>query len=175
MNEISVRNVVADDAKKLLELYAPYVRDTAITFEYEIPSENEFRKRIENITKDYPYLCAEKDGEILGYAYASSFKERAAYKWSVEISIYVKKASQGLGLGRLLYAALEEELKKRGIVNMYACIAVPTECDDEYLTHNSENFHEHLGFKKVGTFKNCAKKFNRWYSMIWMEKIIGIV
>ncbi len=174
MNEISVRNVVADDAKKLLELYAPYVRDTAITFEYDIPSENEFRKRIENIMKDYPYLCAEKDGEILGYAYASSFKERAAYKWSVEISIYVKKASQGLGLGRLLYAALEEELKKRGIVNMYACIAVPTECDDEYLTHNSENFHEHLGFKKVGTFKNCAKKFNRWYSMIWMEKIIGI-
>ncbi len=169
-----MRNVVADDAKKLLELYAPYVRDTAITFEYDIPSENEFRKRIENIMKDYPYLCAEKDGEILGYAYASSFKERAAYKWSVEISIYVKKASQGLGLGRLLYAALEEELKKRGIVNMYACIAVPTECDDEYLTHNSENFHEHLGFKKVGTFKNCAKKFNRWYSMIWMEKIIGI-
>jgi len=175
LNEISVRNVVENDAKKLLELYAPYVRDTAITFEYDIPSENEFRKRIENITKDYPYLCAEKDGEILGYAYASSFKERAAYKWSVEISIYVKKASQGLGLGRLLYSVLEEELKKRGIVNMYACIAVPTECDDEYLTHNSENFHEHLGFKKVGTFKNCAKKFNRWYSMIWMEKIIGIV
>ncbi len=173
MTDIKIRNVTKKDVKALLEIYSPYVKNTAISFEYEVPGRKEFLRRIKGITKNYPYLCVEMNSEIFGYAYASAFKERDAYKWSVELSIYVKEGFHGMGLGQALYGALEKELKKMGIVNMYACIGIPTEHDDEYLTHSSEKFHEHLGFKRVGTFINCGKKFDRWYSMIWMEKIIG--
>ena len=172
MNE-TIRHVTKADAKALLDIYSYYVKNTAITFEYEIPTLEEFEKRIETITQKYPYLCIEKDGRILGYAYASTFKPREAYKWNVELSIYVDRGTVGKGLGRRLYEALEKELKAMGIINLYACIGVPNGEDDEYLTHNSEQFHEHLGFKTVGTFRNCGKKFNRWYAMIWMEKVIG--
>ena len=167
-----IRTVTPDDAERLLSIYEPYVLNTAITFEYEVPSLEEFRERISHTLEKYPYLCIEEDGKILGYAYAGSFKERAAYQWSVELSIYLDKDSHGQGLGRALYASLESELKKMGIVNLYACIAYP-EKDDEYLTNNSVDFHSHLGFKKVGDFKKCASKFGRWYHMTWMEKIIG--
>ena len=168
-----IRTVSVGDAEQLLSIYEPYVLETAITFEYEVPSIGDFRGRIEKTLRKFPYLCIEDDGKILGYAYASDFKERAAYQWSVELSIYIEKNSRGLGYGRLLYEALESELKKRGIKNLYACIAYP-ELDDEYLSGNSVDFHAHLGFKKVGEFKNCASKFGRWYHMTWMEKTIGV-
>ena len=169
----TIRHVTQADTKALLDIYSHYVRKTAITFEYEVPSVEEFEKRIETITQKYPYLCIEKDGRILGYAYASTFKPREAYKWNVELSVYVDKAAIGKGLGRCLYEALEKELKAMGIINLYACIGIPNDEDDEFLTRNSEQFHKHMGFKTVGTFRNCGKKFNRWYAMIWMEKVIG--
>ena len=169
---VTIRGVTPDDAGALLSIYRPYVLDTAITFEYDVPSLEEFRERITHTIQKYPYLCAEEDGKILGYAYAGAFKERAAYQWSVELSIYLDKDCHGHGYGRLLYAALESALKEMGIINLYACIAYP-EKDDEYLTNNSVDFHAHLGFKKVGDFKNCANKFGRWYHMTWMEKIIA--
>lgn len=170
MENISIRNVLPSDAKKLLAIYAPYVKETAITFEYDIPSVREFRQRIKNTIKKYPYLCAENNGKILGYAYAGVFKARAAYQYSVELSIYVDSNYHGKGIGRKLYNELEKRLKTQGIKNLYACIAVPSKEEDEYLTFASEQFHSHMGFKKVGTFTDCAKKFDRWYSMIWMEK-----
>lgn len=120
---VSLRVAVPEDAEKLVEIYAPYVRNTAITFEYEVPSVEEFRGRIENTLKRYPYLVAEMDGQIAGYAYASVFKPRAAYSWCVEVSIYLRGDRRGMGIGKMLYDRLEEILIKQGIRNLYACIA----------------------------------------------------
>ena len=169
---MKIRSAVPDDAVRLLEIYAYYVKNTAITFEYDVPSQDEFRARIEKTLSKYPYLIAEEDGVILGYAYAGVFKDRAAYSHSCEASIYIEHDARRQGCGRSLYEALEEELKKRDIINVYACIADPI-VEDEYLTKNSEGFHRHLGFEKVGVFHKCGYKFGRWYNMIWMEKLIG--
>lgn len=170
--EVKIRYATIADAPRLLEIYSYYVENTVITFEYKVPTLEEFKSRIENTLKKYPYLCIEKDGFVVGYSYAGSFKGRAAYDWSVETTIYLDRTVQKCGLGRKLYEALEEELKKMGILNLYACIGYPQK-EDQYLTKNSACFHEHLGYTTVGTFHNCGYKFNRWYDMIWMEKIIG--
>ena len=172
MDSCHVRIAGPEDAEKLLAIYAPYVENTAITFEYEVPSAEEFRERIEHTLSMYPYLVAERDGEIMGYAYASAFKERAAYAWAVETSIYIRADAKHLGLGKLLYNALEDALKLQNITNVNACIAHPT-VPDEYLTLNSEQFHEHLGYRFVGRFTGCAYKFGRWYDMVWMEKLLA--
>ena len=170
--EIEIRVASPEDAKELLEIYRPYVENTAITFEYEVPSVEEFRGRIENTLKKYPYLVAQEHGVLLGYAYASPFKERAAYDWSVEISIYVRKNAKRKGIGKKLYTALENCLKKQGILNANACIAY-TDQKDEHLTNDSVRFHTAMGFQMVGEFHQCGYKFNRWYHMVWMEKMIG--
>ena len=167
-----IRTAAVEDAEALLNIYAYYVTDTVISFEYEVPTVEEFRSRIENKLKKYPYLVVEENGEIMGYAYAGPFVGRAAYDWSAELTIYLRKDVRRRGYGRMLYEALEKELAQRGYLNLYACIGDPLE-EDEYLTRNSEQFHAHLGFKKVGTFYKCGYKFGRWYNMIWMEKIIG--
>lgn len=172
MSETKIRNVVINDAESLLEIYSYYVTDTAISFEYTVPSLAEFQSRIKRITEKYPYLVVEKDGQIQGYAYAHPFVEREAYDWCCETTIYLDKNARKCGLGRMLYEALEARLKEMGIINLYACIA-RTDKEDEYLNNNSPEFHEHLGYKTVGEFRKCGYKFGRWYDMIWMEKIIG--
>ena len=169
---INVRDATLDDAEKILEIYDFYVKRTAITFEYDTPSLEEFRERMTTIMQTYPYLVVLVDGVIKGYAYARAFVGRAAYDWSCELTIYLDHNSQKCGLGKLLYNTLEDKLKQMGITNLYACIGYPQK-NDEYLTTNSADFHAHQGFKTVGTFHNCGYKFNRWYHMIWMEKIIG--
>lgn len=169
---ITVGNAELKDAERLLEIYDYYVKNTAITFEYTTPTIEEFRGRMEKTMQKYPYLVAEKDGQIAGYAYAGAFVGRAAYDWSCETSIYLDKNARKCGIGKTLYAALEKELKKMGILNMYACIGYPDN-EDEYLTKNSAEFHSHIGFVQVGEFHKCGYKFGRWYNMIWMEKIIG--
>lgn len=166
-----IRDAEAADAERLLEIYDYYVKNTAITFEYDTPSLAEFTARMEKTMKRYPYLVVEKDGRIMGYAYAGIFKDRAAYDWSCETTIYLDPEERKNGLGRLLYEALEERLKAMGIRNLYACIGYPEE-EDEYLTKNSAEFHEHLGYTKVGEFHRCGCKFGRWYHMIWMEKLL---
>ena len=167
-----IRMATKEDAGRLLEIYGYYVRDTAVTFEYDVPSLTEFKDRIAATLEKYPYLVLEEDGIILGYAYAGVFKDRAAYSRSCETTVYVERGSRGGGRGRALYEALEQALRERGILNMYACIGDPVE-EDEYLTRDSERFHQRMGFSKVGTFHRCGFKFGRWYNMIWMEKIIG--
>ena len=169
---ITVRSATLGDAERILEIYDYYVKNTAITFEYTTPTLEEFRGRMEKIMQKYPYLVAEKDGVIAGYAYAGAFVGRAAYDWSCETSIYLDKNARKCGIGKTLYTALEKELKEMGILNMYACIGYPAE-EDEYLTKNSADFHSHIGFTQVGEFHKCGYKFGRWYNMIWMEKIIG--
>lgn len=172
MSEPVIREARLGDAERLLEIYAYYVADTAVTFEYDVPSVEEFRERVRHTLRRYPYLVAERDGLVQGYAYAGPFKERAAYDWCCELSVYLDRGARRQGLGRALYAALERRLREMGILNLYACIAWP-ETEDEYLTRNSAEFHEHLGFAKVGEFHRCGYKFGRWYHMIWMEKHIG--
>ena len=169
---ITVENAKLKDAERLLEIYDYYVKNTAITFEYTTPTIEEFRGRMEKTMQKYPYLVAVKDEKIAGYAYAGAFVGRAAYDWSCETSIYLDKNARRCGIGKTLYAALEKELEKMGILNMYACIGYPDN-EDEYLTKNSAEFHSHIGFVQVGEFHKCGYKFGRWYNMIWMEKIIG--
>lgn len=169
---IRIRTAEFSDAERLVEIYAPYVVQTAISFEYEVPSVEEFRDRIKNVLKKYPYIVAEQDGHIVGYAYAGAFKAREAYDWSVETSIYVDITTQHQGIGGRLYEELEKILKRMNILNMNACIGYP-KVEDEHLTRNSVAFHEHLGFQMVGEFHDCGYKFGRWYDMVWMEKMIG--
>ena len=171
-HDINIRIATVKDAEQLLKIYAPYVESTAITFEYEVPSVEEFAGRIKHVLSKYPYLVAEQDGELLGYAYVSSFKERAAYAWAVETSIYVNQNVKHRGIGRKLHDALENALREQGILNMNACIAYPPK-EDEYLDKNSVEFHHHMGYRLVGEFYKCGYKFHRWYNMVWMEKLIG--
>ena len=146
--ELTIRVAKPEDAKGLLEIYAPYVEKTAITFEYGVPS------------------------ELLGYVYAGTFNERSAYDWAVETTIYIREDQKKRGLGKKMYTALEQVLKKQNITNLNACIGVP-EVPDEHLDRNSMDFHHHLGYRLVGEFYQCGYKFDTWYNMVWMEKIIG--
>ena len=172
MEEIKIRTAAPDDAEEILKIYAPYVENTAISFEYEVPGLEEFRGRIENTLKKYAYLVAEIDGKIAGYAYAAPFKARAAYGWSVETTIYLDEAQKNRGIGKKLYQALEDVSRAQNILNLNACIAWP-ETEEECLQMNSPSFHEHMGYRLVGKFHRCGYKFDRWYHMIWMEKLIG--
>lgn len=170
--DIVLRAARPEDAEALLSVYRPYVEKTAITFEYDVPTVEEFRGRIEGVLARYPYLVAEKHGEVLGYAYAGPFHSRAAYAWAVETSIYVNPGKKRLGLGGRLHGALENVLREQGFLNMNACIAVPQK-SDVYLTRNSVEFHQHLGYRLVGEFTQVGYKFGRWYNMVWMEKHLG--
>ena len=167
-----IRDAKPEDAARLLEIYGPYVENTAISFEYETPGLEEFQSRIRTISAHYPYLVLEEDGQITGYAYAGVFKARAAYSRSCEVTIYLDPHMRKRGMGCMLYEALERRLKAQGILNLYACIAWPI-VPDETLSTNSADFHAHMGYTRVGEFHCCAYKFGRWYSMIWMEKFIG--
>lgn len=172
MGNMKIRMAKLTDAEKILEIYAYYVEHTAVTFEYEVPSLEEFKSRMENVMKKYPYLVAEEAGKIVGYAYASPFHERAAYGWGVEMTVYIKHDIRCKGYGKQLYQVLEDILKKQNILNANACIGY-TEIEDEHLTNKSKGFHEHLGYRLVGEFHQCGYKFGKWYNMIWMEKMLG--
>ena len=172
MNEIRIRAAGPEDAEALLAVYAPYVENTAVTFEYTVPSEEEFRQRIIRTLEKYPYLAAESEGEIVGYAYAGSFHPRAAYGWTAETSIYIRQDKKRGGIGRALYTELEAVLKKQNILNLYARIARAAE-EDEYLTRDSIRFHERMGYRLAGEVFQCGYKFDRWYNMVCMEKMLG--
>lgn len=172
MNEYTIRAAAPEDAAALLTIYAPYVAETAVTFEYDVPTEAEFSRRIARTLERYPYLAAERRGELLGYAYAGPFKERSAYDWAVETTVYVRRDERRRGVGRALYGALERCLGAQGILNLNACVACP-EREDEYLTRDSIEFHRRMGYRTVGEFRQCGYKFGRWYNMVWMEKHIG--
>jgi len=169
---INIRVATPDDAKHLVKIYKPYVENTVITYEYEVPSVEVFRSRIKRTLEKYPYLVAEIDGKIVGYTYATTYIGRTACDWSVETSIYVDMDYKKCGIGGKLYDALERILKEMNILNLNAAIAY-SDVEDEHLTMNSVQFHEHLGYKMNGRFHNCGYKFGRWYDLVWMEKMIG--
>jgi phosphinothricin acetyltransferase len=170
-----IRMATPQDAEFLRAIYAPYVEKTAITFEYEVPSVEEFRRRIERPLERYPYLVAEDEvtGAILGFVYVGQFRPRRACDWSVETSIYVSEDARGGGIGRSLPEAMRVALVEMGITNMCASIAVPRDADDPFLTEASVRFHKRMGYRMVGRFDCCGYKFGRWYDMVWMELVIA--
>jgi len=169
-DRIAVRSVRITDAKQIAEIYRPYVEKTAVSFEYIAPDEDEIKNRIEKITEKYPYIAAVINGEIIGYCYASSFKDRAAYDRSVEISIYLRSDFRGRGTGTLLYKVMEKKLREMGIKNIYACIAFPESDSDPRLPPDSILFHGKMGYTLCGYFRDCGEKFGETWSMVWMEK-----
>ena len=171
-SDIQLRMARPEDAPALLEIFTPYVLQTAVALNYEPPTLEEFRSTMTDRLRRYPYLVAQRGEELIGYAYASPFKQRAAYDWAVETSIYVKQGQTSTGCGRKLYDALENILKAQHILSMYACIAY-TDVPDEHLSNNSTEFHAHMGFERTAKFPKCGYKFSKWYDMIWMHKEIG--
>ncbi|HFU4110092.1 TPA: N-acetyltransferase family protein [Streptococcus suis] len=159
---IKIQSAQIEDAADLVAIYAPYVENTAITFETEIPTVADFASRIEKTLEKFPYLVAVEEGQILGYAYASTYYARAAYDWTVELSVYVSREVRGKGIGSLLYAALEEELTARGFKNFLACIALPNPA--------SLALHKKRGYEQVAHFKNVGYKFDTWHDIVWLQK-----
>lgn len=156
-----IRFAKETDAKALLSIYQHYI-DTEITFEYELPSEQEFQKRIRAVSEEYPYLVYEKNGEILGYAYAHRHLERAAYQWNVELTVYLHPDAVSRGIGRKLYEELLGILKEQGICNAYSLVTRPNE--------KSEKLHEAMGFTRLGVLKNTGYKNGKWRDVSWYEK-----
>lgn len=167
-----IREATEEDVPALREIYAYYVKNTAATFEYQPPSVEDFSERIVSARKRYPYLLIEHEFEILGFAFAHAFRERPAYDYAAEVTIYLREDMRHRGLGRVIYTALEDELRRMGVRSLYACVALLSG-EDEHLTTDSPQFHEALGYRRCGEFCNCGYKFGKWYTMVWMEKVIG--
>ena len=157
----AIRLAVEADCKPILEIYAPFITETSITFENAAPTLAEFGKRMADIQKKYPWVVFEQDHNPAGYAYASQFSERAAYDWSVDFSIYVKPQYQGKKIGKALYFALAELLKLQGYYNAYAAITLPNS--------KSEKLHQGFGFKPIGVYHNVGYKLGKWRDVGWFE------
>jgi L-amino acid N-acyltransferase YncA len=156
-----IRLATIEDSAEILGIYKPFITGTTITFEYEIPSLDEFEDRMENIQSIYPWFVCEIDNNVVGYAYASKFNERAAYDWSVDFSIYINPEYHRRNIGKALYHALLETLKLQGFCNAYALITSPN--------IKSECMHKSLGFKEVGLCKNVGYKMGKWLGVRWFE------
>ena len=157
-----IRFAEEKDLCAMLEIYRPYVENTTYSFEYEVPSMDEFTKRFRDHVTQFPWLVWEEGGSVLGYAYAGAPWERAAYRWCAEVSIYLHPSVHGRGIGRLLYARLEEILIRQGYRVVYALITTEN--------HGSVAFHEKLGYRYHSTFENCGYKMGRWLGVIWLQK-----
>ncbi len=158
----AVRAATAADAAACAELYAHYVRDTAITFETEPPTPDQMAARIADYAASHAWLVLERDGELAGYAYAHRFAERAAYAWSCETSIYVAPGARGNGTGRALYQALLPLLAERGFRRAFAGIALPNPA--------SLAIHERFGFRQVAVFSRVGWKLGRWHDVAWLQR-----
>jgi L-amino acid N-acyltransferase YncA len=160
--DMLVREAVAGDAAVCAAIYAPYVRDTAITFELDPPSEAEMAARIESSRKTHAWLVAEEDGRVIGYAYAGPYKERAAYRWSCEVSVYIERGRHRTGAGRALYETLFTRLAARGYRTAVAGMTLPNEA--------SAGLHRALGFEPVGTYRHIGWKHNTWHDVTWTQR-----
>lgn len=160
--KLNIRPCELSDAKAILEIYTPYVENTAISFETKVPSLEKFSQRIKNIKSSYPYLVCEADGKIAGYAYASKFRKREAYRYSIEVSVYVDSKFVGNKIGTLLYESLFKELESYNYHTAYACITYPND--------KSIGIHKKFGFSEIGIFHNAGYKLNKWHDVIWLEK-----
>ena len=156
--QFTIREAVPGDAPALLDIYAPYIRDTVITFEYDVPTAEKFAARIEETAALHPYLVCERDGQIIGYAYAHRIRERAAYDWAAELSIYLAPEAQGQGVGTALYRCLIDLLEQQRLRILYGCVTLPNE--------KSQKLHEKLGFSLVGVWHGSGWKFDGWHDEV---------
>ena len=173
-SEIIIRTAAIEDAQALLDIYAYYVEETAITYEYDVPSLAEFESRIAHTLEKYPYLVAEMDGKIVGYSYAGAFHPRAAYHWGAEMTVYLDHTVRGHQIGAKLYSLVEEILKAQGVIKTIALITPPPS-EEEKKIYNSVAFHEKMGYQMLGCMDYAGYKFDRWYQVVVMEKMIGLM
>lgn len=157
-----IRDAHCPDVSEILEIYRPYILETAYTFEYDVPTLPQFQQRFAEITARFPWLVWEEDGRILGYAYASPFQPRAAFQWGADVSIYVHPQAQGRGVGKALYDALEEQMTGLGYYILYAAVTSANE--------HSCRFHQAMGYRQTAVFPKTGMKFGQWYDIIWFEK-----
>lgn len=162
MKDVKVRFVNINDAENLLKIYAPYVMETKISCECEMPSVEEFKNRIEKISVKFPYIIIEIDGEIVGYSYSSLHKERAGYRWDADATVYVSKKYHRNQIGTALYDCMLELTKLLGFYNIYAVVTASNEA--------SVKFHKAFGFTEMGTYKNTAYKLGEWFDIMVLEK-----
>jgi phosphinothricin acetyltransferase len=161
----NIRVATSSDAKGILDIYAPYIQKTSFTFETEVPSESEFAERIRTYLINWPWLVCEIDGVIAGYAYATRHRERTAYQWCVESSVYIHDDFQKMGIAKALYISLFEILKKQGFRNVYAVINLPND--------KSVAFHERCGFQYFATYEKVGYKLGKWKNVGWWRLIIN--
>jgi phosphinothricin acetyltransferase len=162
---VPIRLARPHDAAAVGQIYAPAIEESAISFELEVPSVDEMRRRIERTMPDYPWIVAEVGGRVVGYAYADAFSDRAAYRWSVATSVYVDAAAQGRGHGRELYSALFDVLAMLGYREALAGIALPNAA--------SVGLHESFGFEPVAHYRRVGWKLGRWHDVGWWQRSIG--
>ncbi len=160
--KIRIRPATEADAAALLAIYRPFVEASAVSFETVVPSVEEFSARIRKALAGWQWLIAEKDGQCAGYAYASSHRERAAYRWSTEVSAYVAPNHHRVGIGRSLYTSLFADLVRKGYCNAYAGITMPNEA--------SVALHRSVGFDYIGTFAAVGRKFGKWHDVAWFQR-----
>lgn len=158
------RDATLADTERLLEIYAPYVSDSATSFETVVPTPEEFANRIRKCTSEWCWLVVEVDGQIAGYAYGGSHRERAAYRWSVETSAYMHSRFHGRGLAKALYSELLARLAERGFCNALAIIVLPNAA--------SVRLHESVGFERVGVIKRAGWKFGQWHDVAWYQRAL---
>lgn len=160
-----IRPATPDDATALASIYNPYITDTVITFEEEPVSPEEMAGRIRKVSKAYPWIVWEEEGQVLGYAYASSWRTRHAYRFAVETTVYVDLAHQRKGIGEKLYRELVVAMREHGFHSALGCLALPNE--------PSVGLHEKLGFIKVAHMKEAGWKFNRWVDVGFWEMMLS--
>jgi len=161
---MKLRFAALEDVPALLDIYRRYI-STEITFEYVLPSREEFARRVSSISETYPYLVVEEDGKLWGYAYAHRIAERAAYGWGAELSIYLRPDAAGRGLGRRLYGVLMDLLRLQGVRTAYGLVSSPNPA--------SEGLHRSLGFELMGIQRKAGYKNGRWVDLLWFEKPIA--
>lgn len=159
-----IRDVLATDGEALAAIYNPYITDGVVSFEYDAVDGEEMARRIQSITACYPWIVYDVDSQIQGYAYASRWKERAAYRYCAETTVYLRKGQEGRGIGTLLYAELLRRLPAHEVKIAIACIALPNEA--------SVALHEKLGFEKVGHFREVGYKFDQWIDIGYWRKAL---
>lgn len=171
-SDLHIRIAALEDAAALQRIYAPYVEQTAITFEVLPPDVPAFRARIARTLERYPFLVAERDGLLLGYAYTGRFMDRAAYDWAAEPSIYLLPDQRRQGVGKALYTALETLSKAQNVQLLCARVACPAQ-EDCRLTQDSLRFHLGIGYHLAGMIRQCGYKFGTWYHLALLEKSLG--
>ncbi len=162
--QYSLRLATPDDAPGVQAIYAPIVRETVISFEFEPPTVAEMQLRIETTLRTLPWLVVESKDLILGYAYATKHRERAAYQWSTDTSVYVAEEARGRGIARRLYTCLFGMLEDLGYYNAFAGITLPNPA--------SVGFHEAMGFQPIGIYHNVGHKFAAWHDVGWWQKVL---